>query len=191
MDGDRFDQLLRSLAERPSRRAALRLLVGSILGNLVLLTVTETEAHDKLKKCKKIDDKDKRKKCVKKAKKHNATHTTQPSACATGLPRCGGDCCPTALANASVECGEGFDGNGNAGFGCTYTCHPGWEDCDGNYQNGCETQVATDPNNCGLCGRTCNGHPDGPVCCQCLCGPGGGTDCATCNSIRRARLIRA
>src|SRR5688572_13324270 len=92
MDGDRFDQLLRSLAERPSRRATLRLLVSSILGNLVLLTVTATEAHDKLKKCKKIDDKDKRKKCVKKARKHNATHTTQPTTCATGLPRCGGDC---------------------------------------------------------------------------------------------------
>ncbi len=35
-------------------------------------------------------------------------------------------------------------------------CLPGFADCDGNPQNGCETNTNGDPNNCGGCGTVCN-----------------------------------
>jgi hypothetical protein len=187
MDGSRFDALTRSFTAAGSRRGTLSALLVTSLGLLGWNGPTPVQAHDLFKKCKKIQDKNKRKKCVKKAKKHKAQHTTQVTACSTGLPRCAGNCCPAALVNASAECGEGFDENGNPGFGCTYTCDPGWEDCDGIIENGCETHVAIDPNNCGICERPCG---TGQTCCQCLCGTEGGDNCVTCNSIRRARLIR-
>ena len=76
MDDDRFDTLLRMLATAPSRRTALRLLAGTALRRgIVPLAVRNAASHDALKKCKKFKDKAK-KKCVKKAKAHNASHTT-------------------------------------------------------------------------------------------------------------------
>lgn len=187
MDGSRFDALTKSLTATGSRRGTLGALLVTSLGLLGWNGAARVQAHDLIGKCKKIEDKDKRKKCLKRARKHKAQHTTRIAGCSTGLPRCGGSCCPAALANATVECGEGFDENDNPGFGCTYTCDPGWEDCDGIIANGCETHVAVDENNCLFCGRACEA---GETCCQCVCGTGGGVDCETCFTIRRARLIR-
>jgi hypothetical protein len=93
MDADRFDALLRSLFRFPSRRSALRLLAGLLLGSPLALGITDADANDTLKKCKKI--KDKRKKCVKTAKKHNATHATEP-------PVTSPSCTPTAPAKPVV-----------------------------------------------------------------------------------------
>jgi len=40
---------------------------------------------------------------------------------------------------------------------CDGACAGGYSDCDANKQtNGCETQVSSDPNNCGGCGVTCS-----------------------------------
>jgi hypothetical protein len=44
MDGNHFDALLRSFSETPSRRTALRLLVGSALGGLLPLGTISTDA---------------------------------------------------------------------------------------------------------------------------------------------------
>ena len=39
---------------------------------------------------------------------------------------------------------------------CTVvSCNVGWADCNGNSSDGCEVNVATDPNNCGACGNRC------------------------------------
>ena len=38
---------------------------------------------------------------------------------------------------------------------CGYTCNPGFADCDGNADNGCEVTLGTDRANCGRCGNTC------------------------------------
>jgi hypothetical protein len=34
-------------------------------------------------------------------------------------------------------------------------CNPGWADCDGQVANGCETNIAADAANCGMCGNRC------------------------------------
>jgi hypothetical protein len=74
MDALRIESMLRSLAAAPSRRHTLRLLAGFLLGSPLAFGRPDVAAHDKLKKCKKIDDKDKRQRCVKKGKKHRARH---------------------------------------------------------------------------------------------------------------------
>ena len=43
-------------------------------------------------------------------------------------------------------------GGGGGGNNCNL---PGFVDCDRNPVNGCEANVASDPNNCGACGVVC------------------------------------
>jgi len=40
---------------------------------------------------------------------------------------------------------------------CVTMCLTGWGDCDGNAANACETNLASDPKNCGACGNVCDG----------------------------------
>ncbi|MSP61038.1 MAG: hypothetical protein EXR72_11975 [Myxococcales bacterium] len=57
-----------------------------------------------------------------------------------------GKVCP-APPNALASC---------FGGGCAVGgCSPGFGDCDGNVQNGCERALANDPANCGKCGNDC------------------------------------
>lgn len=54
-----------------------------------------------------------------------------------------------------------------AGNSCT--CTGGFDDCDGDADNGCETDITQDPN-CGACGATCeNGACSNGTC---VCAPG-------------------
>ncbi len=59
---------------------------------------------------------------------------------------CGHEC--PAADHASPVCHEGI---------CETRCLPGWGDCDGRSANGCETNLADDPFNCGGCGVRCDG----------------------------------
>jgi hypothetical protein len=70
---------------------------------------------------------------------------------------CGSVCEP---ANASGEC--------IAGTCRIVTCSPGFTDCDGLVSNGCEAQLAADPNHCGMCGQRCRGSERD--CCGGMCG---------------------
>ncbi len=38
---------------------------------------------------------------------------------------------------------------------CAIRCHAGFDDCDGDADNGCEVSTTADPMNCGGCGRRC------------------------------------
>lgn len=38
---------------------------------------------------------------------------------------------------------------------CVFHCSPGFDDCDGNESNGCETHTVDDPHHCGACGIDC------------------------------------
>jgi hypothetical protein len=63
---------------------------------------------------------------------------------------------------------------------CTYTCNAGYGNCDGNPDNGCETDLNFDVNNCGACGHKCNSTNGSAYCyygqCQIQCAAGYG-DC--------------
>src|SRR5687767_2533669 len=99
MDAGRFDTLTRAFTTARLRRGTLVSLLGGALG---LVGLTETDAHNALKRCKKIEDKDKRRKCKKKAKKHNATHVAPvPAGC---VPNCTGKECGANGCNGS--CGS-------------------------------------------------------------------------------------
>ncbi|AKV04317.1 Tryptophan synthase alpha chain [Labilithrix luteola] len=60
---------------------------------------------------------------------------------------------------------------------CELKCPSGYADCDGRSENGCETHVAADPQNCGGCGTQCDiafGQPCvGGVCLMAPCNSGG------------------
>jgi serine/threonine protein kinase len=83
--------------------------------------------------------------------------------CKTGSKACGGGCvsidnpdwgCAAVgcagcnVANATPRCNQ-------IGRCDIAICHPGFQDCDGDGANGCETSVRTDPDHCGDCGRKC------------------------------------
>ena len=68
-----------------------------------------------------------------------------------------GSACSDAFPNADVAC---------EAAGCVMgDCHAGWDDCDANPANGCETSVVADPDNCGACGQVCDlDHADFEYC---------------------------
>src|SRR5215218_9302717 len=109
MDADRFDSLTRALTAAGSRRRALALAVSGALAPL--LGLGETDARNKLKKCKKIDDKKRRKKCLKKAKRVNLCQDGVQSGSETGVD-CGGGTCPRCGAgqgcNSRNDCATGL-----------------------------------------------------------------------------------
>jgi hypothetical protein len=106
------------------------------------------------------------------ATRSNASPLCNPSGCANPSPclathhdcngvcvpsdavaSCGAACTPCAeRPHASVAC------NGSS---CVYTCAAGFDDCDGNPNNGCEADLQADPRNCGACGK---GPKDPHVC---------------------------
>jgi len=74
---------------------------------------------------------------------------SDPNNCGT----CGRVC---NLPNATASCLSG---------GCAIAaCNPGWADCNGLASDGCEVNVLTSPNNCGVCGRVCNTPNGTPAC---------------------------
>lgn len=127
MDALRFDHLVRSWAEGASpRRGALRLLIGGLLALLGAHGVEGAAAHDALLDCKKIKNRKKRKKCVTKARAHNAGHANEPRECTAA------DTCPNPPPGqlcAQPICDQG----GNCGFGpkaAGTRCRPIAGDCD-------------------------------------------------------------
>jgi len=70
-----------------------------------------------------------------------ASITSDPKNCGG----CGVEC--ALLPNATATCGTSA---------CIIaSCSPNYGNCDGVVTNGCESNLPSDPNNCGLCGRTC------------------------------------
>ncbi|MSP61832.1 MAG: hypothetical protein EXR72_16160 [Myxococcales bacterium] len=67
--------------------------------------------------------------------------TKDPANCGV----CGKKC--TAPPHAQATCAGGMCGVG--------TCDAGFDDCDANAANGCETMVTADVKNCGKCGNAC------------------------------------
>ncbi|AKU95641.1 hypothetical protein AKJ09_02305 [Labilithrix luteola] len=63
---------------------------------------------------------------------------------------CGGcgSMCRFDIPNANEACVYGK---------CERSCKLGWSDCNGNRDDGCETNIFADPKNCGACGKVCDG----------------------------------
>ena len=86
-------------------------------------------------------------------------------------PRACGSCfnpCPEAGPNQESACRKGV---------CELDCLHGWADCNGDPSDGCETNIAAHPANCGACGNECNiaaGQPCvGGKCLMTECADGG------------------
>jgi hypothetical protein len=87
---------------------------------------------------------------------------SDPANCRT----CGGRC--PGLSSASARrAAQG--GPTCIGGECSYVCFPGFADCDGDYDNGCEVNLQNDPRHCGSCKTPCPLGPGQPcVAGQCL-----------------------
>ncbi len=127
--------------------------------------------------------------CGRRCELANATSTCAAGACAVGA--CTGsfrDCdamaangCETDTQTAVTHCG----GCGTAcaarphttpscAMGaCRYACEDGYGDCDGNMENGCETDVRASTDHCGMCGAACRYANALPVCVLGACVLGG------------------
>ena len=155
MEPCRFDSLTRSLTVAGSRRAALGSLLVGTLGLLGLLSAhgDDGAAHDALLKCKKLKG-DRKQKCVKKAKKHNALDAAKvapPPPPPSPLPSPQSPLPPPSCPQGTTVCGS--------------TC----------------VIVATDPLNCGSCGQRCQINA---VCaagtCRCVIDACGNPDRSCC-----------
>jgi hypothetical protein len=106
------------------------------------------------------------------------------AACARGLKLCGAEC--VSVDRPETGCGD--DGcypcratNGSARCDARHRCelahcYPGFDDCDGDRGNGCETDLRIDPRHCGQCGSRCPAVPHAEIGC------GGGCTIWRCES---------
>ena len=174
MDADRFDAISRSLTTAGSRRHAL---AGLLLGACGILGARAEKTA--AKNCKKLKG-ERKKKCIKKAKAHNATPVTPVTQTSTCVPNCGtrtcgpdgcdgscGDCvAPKTCQNGECSCTPscaasnacGTDGCGGSCGTCilgtctdgTCICTPGEEPCKGQCWPVCIASIR-DPETCLCC----------------------------------------
>ena len=94
------------------------------------------------------------------------TDTTPPSdgsACALGTKLCNGTCVPADPQHGcdQLSCAPCAGVNQTAtcstSGACVTVCSNGWGDCDSTGSNGCETDVNSNPADCGRCNHDCLG----------------------------------
>ncbi|HVW23817.1 MAG TPA: hypothetical protein VHC69_00510 [Polyangiaceae bacterium] len=109
----------------------------------------------------------------------DAGDDTTPLACSAGRADCNRDRtdgCEEELATSLTNCGTcdracstaGTTGVACVDGVCAPKCDAKHADCDGNRDNGCETDLTTDANSCGACGHYCSN--DNAVATACVAG---------------------
>jgi len=97
----------------------------------------------------------------------NGAATCQANACGfkcdPGFTKCGDKCVgpndPSACGPACTACPAAPNATPTCNAGaCGVACAAGYANCDANPANGCEAALASDPLNCGACGKSCNGQ---------------------------------
>ncbi len=156
MDGQRFDELTKSLARGTSRRRMLKGLAGGAMAVLLGRGVRDVAAGGTF------------------------TCGAGVGACPSGLICCSGSCknlrtdpnncgrcgrvCSTNLCNAGrcvASCPSGFLISSGT---CVRTCPMGETACDGQCRD-----LTTDVNNCGGCGTVCASQNSSEICCEGIC----------------------
>lgn len=82
---------------------------------------------------------------------------------------CGGDCpgcAPGTPCRNPSDCSSGACESAR----CTHSCDENEADCDGEFGNACETNIATDPLHCGACATPCQPPNTVPECVDGVCG---------------------
>jgi hypothetical protein len=111
--------------------------------------------------------------------------------CAPDYASCDGSLqngCETALLTTTAHCGAcnqpctNEHGTTSCVLGqCVPSCATGYQDCDGNPRNGCETDIRVNSEHCGGCGLACT-NEHGTVSCQSMqCVPGCASGYGDCN----------
>ena len=115
MDADHFETMLRSLSAGPSRRDALRLMAGVVIGLLGGSGLSPARAHNARPACTGIKNDKKRERCKRRAHEHNAQHAgaDQPSP-AQDLP--------TRQAAPVPTCSDGVKNGSESDIDCGGTC---------------------------------------------------------------------
>jgi hypothetical protein len=105
--------------------------------------------------------------------------------CAAGACACGGgpacdplgalgDCCGEQCVDITSNplhcgaCGNACRANQSCG-GSRCVCNPGYDDCDGDPSNGCETDLRTTALHCGACGNACSRAGASSICVDSAC----------------------
>jgi hypothetical protein len=105
--------------------------------------------------------------------------------CALGLTSCAGACVNTSTSlqhcgscgtvctnvNGTTQCSSGT---------CQPTCSPGWANCDGNPNNGCEASL-NNTSSCGSCSIQCQSVNGNPTCPAGVCVPNCNSGYADCD----------
>jgi hypothetical protein len=111
-------------------------------------------------------------------------HTCSDGQCSCSGTVCNGSCIDTWTDPDNCgECGNVCDlphatATCRGGACVIVSCDSGYKDCDGESDNGCETDIAADPKNCGGCGNTC---PETQFCREFQPGCGGQYNCCQPN----------
>ncbi len=92
--------------------------------------------------------------------KNDAGADASTGGCPAGSKECAGNCVPfddPAFGCSSPVCDPcpGLNGKAACSNGCQLLCDAGFEDCDKDPANGCETVTKFDPENCGSCDKKC------------------------------------
>jgi hypothetical protein len=105
--------------------------------------------------------------------------------CSPGYGNCDGNPsngCETSLLTDKMHCGscnaicvatmDAISVSCQSGRCRIDACKPPWQDCDGQYNNGCEVDLSGDPQNCRVCGNACPipARNTTPTCLASTCG---------------------